>query len=917
MKAFLEQVAEALLAAHGPDLREVAVVLPGQRAGTYLRRWLAQAAGGPLWSPELFTLDTFLERRSGLRPLPPEELLLEAYEAYRTVAGDEVQPLGEFLLWAPTALTDISEADAHLVPLDGFYRDLRSWEELDWSFNDTPLSRGQERMVHYWALKGRMHAALNARLLGQGTGTNGLIARTAAERPDASPLPWRAVWFVGLNAFTPAQERVVAHVHQQGRARFAWDADRYYLDDVRQEAGDHLRKAIGRFGPGVVPPGTRLAEGTIRLHVVRAPNDAAQAWCAGDRLARYDEAQRASAAVVLADSALLQPMLEALPAGLGPVNITMGLPLAQLPAASLVEAFLRLHAAERPGQGYFHADVERLLRHPYVRDAASAEGIELLLREVTGAQRTYVPAELLRDRALAFLPPPMGAYAAAAFSPVADARTEMPDRTAQLLAWARQAMADDAFATEQLYQLALTLRRVQRSLARYAHPLEQRSYAFLLERLVRAARIGLFGEPLSGVQVMGMLETRALDPAHILLLGAQEGSLPSGGDDRSFIPFELRRAYGLPLRESTDAVQAYNLLRMVQRAEEVVLIHPETEGSAGPSRFILQLEHERYRHRPELFRASDARVMVPLRNEAHVAVAKDAAVIAAVQRLLAQGLTPTMLGDHLRCPLDFHFRRILRLQEPGTPEARIGGNVLGDALHRTIEAVHRPWLGMPLDPELLEQAAAQVGPQLRRELEAQLPADVLAQGQPLLQAAMAVRAAERFLHHEARTVRQGTSILPLALEEPFQCAVPGAVERLGVPMLLKGRLDRVDDRDGILHILDLKTGRVDPATLAVKELTLDVLRGEKRYAAQLLVYAWLYLMQNPQVPLVKAGLQPMQRSAGSSGLFLRVDGSPHITRDLLPVLSELFLAAAAEMLDPGAPFRHDPDSRYCAFCITG
>lgn len=913
MKAFLEQVAEALLAAHGTALREVAVVLPGRRAGSYLRLWLARAAGGPLWSPELFTLDSFLERLSGLRPLPPEELLFEAYEAYRTVE-DDARPFGEFLQWAPTALADMSEADAHLVPLDGFYRDLRSWEELDWSFNDTPLSPGQERMVHYWALKGRMHAALNARLLAQGAGTTGLIARTAAEHPSIGQLPWKAVWAVGLNAFTPAQERVIARLQEQGLAHFAWDADRYYLDDVAQEAGEHLRKAIGRFGSGVVPPGDRLGAGMVDVQVVRGPNDVAQTWCATDRLVRADEQTREQTAVVLADGQLLQPLLEALPPGIGPLNITMGLPLSALPAASLVQAFLQLHAGMRDA-GFFHTDVDRLLRHPYLRDAADAGGTGRMLEAIGAAQRAFLPAAFLQELATA-LPAPKSAHAAAIFTAITNVRADMPAAMGRLLGWAREAMVDDAFATEQLYQLALTLQRVNALLDRYDHPVDHRSYASLLGRILRSARIGLFGEPLAGLQVMGMLETRALDPARIILLGAQEGSLPAGGDDRSFIPFELRRAYGLPLRDSTDAVQAYNLLRLVQRAAEVVFVYPESADGAGPSRCLLQLEHEIYRRHPERFRAGDARIAVPLRPAAQVAVAKDEQVLAAMRGLFAQGLTPTALGDWLRCPLDFHFKRILRLREPEAPDARIGGNVLGDALHHAVEAVYRPWLGAPLDPAALEEAASGIGSTFQQALQDLLPPGAAAQGQPLLQATMAMRAAERFLRHEARSVRQGASILPIALEEDFSAPVPGAVERLGTPLVLKGRMDRVDDRDGIIHILDLKTGRVDPTTLAVKELSLDALKGEKRYAAQLLVYAWLYLTTDPAVPAVKAGLQPMQRSAGSAGLFLRVDGSTSITRAMLPAMDDLFLSIAAAMLDPATPVQHDPASFYCPFCVA-
>ncbi|MBS1939594.1 MAG: hypothetical protein JST38_01780, partial [Bacteroidetes bacterium] len=234
---FLQQVARALLAAHGTALGQVAVVLPSQRAGLYLRKWIAAEAGKPLWSPQVFTLASFMEELSGLRPLATEELLFEGYEAYRQAVGEQAQAFGDFLQWGGATLADISEADAHLVPLESYYRDLRNWEEIEWTFNTRPLSEGQQRMVRFWAMAGKLHAALNERLVAMGAGTTGLIERTAVARIGNRAGAWQAAWFAGLNALTPAQEAVLRHFHQKGTARFAWDADRYFVDNPDQEAG--------------------------------------------------------------------------------------------------------------------------------------------------------------------------------------------------------------------------------------------------------------------------------------------------------------------------------------------------------------------------------------------------------------------------------------------------------------------------------------------------------------------------------------------------------------------------------------------------------------------------------------------------------------------------------------------------------
>lgn len=912
MTAFLHQVAKALLAEHGDALRDVAVVLPSQRAGLYLRKWIAGEAGKPLWSPQVFTIGTFMEERSGLRPLPTEVLLFEAYEAYREAEGARAQPFGDFLQWANTSVGDISEADAHLVPLTSYYRDLTAWEEIAWTFNDTPLSDGQQRMVRFWAMIGRMHAALNARLLAKGAGTTGLIERTAAARPVVEGNAWKAVWFAGLNALTPAQANVVRQFKEAGLARLAWDVDHYYFDDQVQEAGEHLRKAIGAFGPGVIPMGNDLLEGELRLRTVRAPNDASQAWCAAETLKSSTAEERARTAVVLADESLLQPLLEALPPDLGPLNITMGLPVAQLPIGSYIDALHRLHAGMRKGAGFFHADVERFIGHPFLRQGPLTAVVAQVSKEIRASHRAFVPAQFLQD---AFLRSGLFPDASSVFMEVGDATAEMPVVTSRALSWAMNATAGDDFATEQVYQASLILRRIHVLLGEYTHALDLKAYSSLFHRLLGSARIGLFGEPLEGVQVMGMLEARALDPERVIVVGAQEGSLPSGGVERSFIPFELRRAHGMPLRDGNDAVQAYNFLRMLQRANEAVLIWPEGAEPKGPSRFILQLEHELFKGKEERTQALDARIAMPKAATAIVRVMKDAAVLKATREKLANGLSPSAMGDWLRCPLDFHFKHVLKLKESDDIEVRIAPNVLGEALHQAVEAVYRPLLGKPLQAAPLLEAEKNIEALLVSKLHDHVAADQLTQGQPLLQMRMAVHAAKRFLRAEAETIGKGAVITPMELEEELNSSLELATNAIGSPVVIKGRLDRVDMLDGLLRILDLKTGKVDAAHLRIKEFTVEALQGDKRYAAQLLVYAWLYLKEHPEVEALRTGILPLQRADSSEPLLMGLPEGSTVTRGSLPEIEELLTAIVEQMMDPAVPIQHDPDSKYCKFCL--
>lgn len=910
---FLQQVARALLAEHGRALRDVAVVLPSQRAGLYLRKWLADEAGKPMWSPQVFTTGTFMEELSGLRAMPPEELLFEGYEAYREAEGPRAQPFGDFLQWGGTMLADISEADAHVQQLEHYYRDLTSWEEIDWTFKNDPLSQGQQRMVRFWAMVGRVHALLNARLLARRAGTAGLIERTAANRALPQARPWKAVWFAGLNALTPTQRKVLQNFQEAGLARFCWDGDHYYFDRKEQEAGEHLRQAVAMFGPGLVPLSGGLGKAPPVMRAVRVANTVSQAWCAAELLKCSNDAERARTAIVLADEGLFQPLLEALPADIGPVNITMGLPVAQLPVGSFLDALHRLHAGAKPGAGFFHADVARFLGHPFLRQGITGSAAAKLMEVVANARRTYVPVQFLHTAAVdAGLP----ADHAGVFTEVQDVRTGMPAVTASALSWAKDAVAADGLATEQVYQAALIMRRMHQLLARYAHELDRKAYGALFRRLLDEARIGLFGEPLAGVQVMGMLEARALDPQRLIVLGAQEGTLPATGKERSFIPFELRREFGMPLRDSQDAVQAYNFMRMLQRAEEAVLVWPEGEETTGPSRFLVQLEHELFKEQERPVDAVDLHIPALAVQTAQVVLNKDDYALGAMRKRLEAGISPSALGTWLRCPLDFHFRFVLGQRESEEIDARIAANVLGEALHSAVEQVYRPMLGHPVQAAVLMEAEASMEALITAELVKKVPPEQLLQGQPLLQLRMAVHAAQRFLRNEAQLAAKGTLITPLALELELAAPSAEAARAIGSAVVFKGRLDRVDRRDGVVRILDMKTGKVKPADLKINELDLAQIKGKKSFAVQLMSYAWLYLMKHPDVDAVQAGILPLQRSESNEPLLLHLPGGDHVNRKDLPAIEQVLAAAVQEMMDPAVPVLHSEDSKFCTFCIV-
>lgn len=902
MRTFLEQVADALVAEHGVRMADVGIVLPSRRAGLYLRSAIAARANGPVWIPELHTWTTFMERLSGLRAASMEEQLFAAYDALEELDGKGAHDLEELLQWCPTLLADMSEVDSALLGLDGFYRDLRSWEELDWSFREDPLSEGQQRMVRYWERAGRAHRAINARLATTGSGTAGAVERAAAMGLSA-PGPWRMVWFVGLNAFTAAQRQVMDTLHAASVARFAWDADLAYLDDPVQEAGRHLRAAITRYGAGVVAPTTGLRDAACTVEVLETSGPAAQAWAVAGRVAALHQEERSRTAVVLADPSVLPLLLEALPADVSPLNVTMGIALAELPVGSLLQAAVRTFAAAEAGGAFLPGG--GLLDQPLLRNAPG--GPALIRRTGDGQQ----PLKALREEDLIGVDPEVTDAIRCVLSPAPD--TAVPERMKALLRWVIAGGAN-AFLGEQVYQAARMIDRVGGLFTRHGRTGDARDWNALLPRLLRMVRVGFEGEPMHGLQVMGMLEARALDHEQVLVIGAQEGVLPSTAVDRSFIPFELRRAHGLPLGDETDAVQAYTFFRLMNRARKLTVTCSIADSAPAPSRFIQQLRLERFAEAPDAFRTVHINVPVPDRTGEGYAFTLDAAGRALLLARLARGLSPSMLRAWLVCPLDMWLRHVLRVPEGAPTGDRVPPNVVGEAVHGVLQALYTPWLGRSLDPSELRSAAREVRGLLAASMAAHVPAHRLERGEPLLQLGMATAALEHFLLAEAGLVEGGTDIRPMHLELEVRRPLGPLADHADAVVNIVGRLDRVDLRNGRWHVLDLKTGHADPQHLRLKALEADQLRRDKGHAAQLLLYAWAFLGTHPEARAVSCGLLPLQRTGAAEPALLNIDGDPLITASMTEGIGGIIRANVERMLDPGTVYRHDERSQYCALC---
>lgn len=907
MPPFLLRLAETLLKRHGGRLDKVAVVLPGKRAGLHLRKYLAQAHGGPLWSPDILDVGSFLERVSGIQQGNSMELLLHLFDLHRLQATGGPDTLAEFLEWGPTTMRDMSEVDAHLLDLNGLYKDLRAYHELEeWSFRLGELSPAQQRSNAQWRATGDLHRAFQERMLQHRTGTSGFVARRCAEITiEKIPLPWHHIWFAGLNALDPATTATIQHLQEQGRADVAWDSDRFYLEDERQEAGRYLRRSMKTLGEGALPPQNDILGQQRRLTLVEAPHPIAQVAYVAQHLNDLSAEQRSRTAVVLAQEDLLLPLLERIPANIGPVNVTMGMPLSALPVHALTEAYLEL-ASSRSTAGLEISRLIALLGHPFLREGVRTEKT---LADLRARVKPWIEQAELFALLRSTAPSDMDAWERA-LGGVGDVR-RLREGFVGLFNKALGSTAHDPVVREQLSAMADVQERLDRLLERMGLVCASVSdYRAIRDRLLREERMAFLGEPMRGLQVMGLLETRAVDHERLIIVGLNEGVLPRTDPQVSWIPFDLRKHHGLPIPADAEAVTAYNFQRAMQLTSEVVWTTSTGVGKdpGEPSRFVAQWQHEVIgRSRTVL---SVVRTGAPsvVRGVHPVHVAKDGEVQERLKALCARGLSPSALGTWMRCPMDFYFRYIAGIREQEVEDGRLGSDVLGDAVHKVLERILSPLVGKRIPAEHLTAAADQVPLLLTDELARELPHDVLDLGHYRLRREMASKAVQSYLRAEAKRVADEED-RSLAIEEEVQCTLTSGVK-------LRGRVDRVDLRKRVVTIIDVKTGAVRSEDLRITTLSRESLVPAKRYALQLIIYAHAYLHQHPDVGAVRACIIPLQRHAHAQGEYLSIAGETTIDRSMLPAIDVMLSTLIDELLDQDVPFQHDPGSSYCACCVA-
>lgn len=883
MESFLKLVAADLYKHTEGNLAHTAVVFPNKRAGLFFNEYLAQESDSPIWSPAYVSISELFRSLSPWEVGDPVKLVCELYKIFRRET-QSTETLDDFYFWGEMLISDFDDADKNRVDTDKLFSNLQDLRNImdDYTFIDDEQEEAirqffqnfsierrtalKERFISLWNVLGNIYKGFRESLASQNIAYEGMMYRHVIEHLDVDKLPYEKYVFVGFNVLNKVEHTLFTQLKDAGKAVFYWDYDEFYMKENRQavthEAGEFIRRNLRDFPSPLSGELFKNLSKPKEVHYIASSTENAQARYLPQWIRNNLTTPEKETAVVLCNEALLQPVLHSLPAEVKHVNITMGFPLSQTPVYSFLIALLELHTHGfnfKSGR-YTFQSVVTLLKHPYTRQLTGQA--ELLEKELTRNNRFYpLPGELGKDEFLTRLFTPLSGNLNLCIR---------LSETLQQVAGIYQANTsgtEDTDAFNQLYRESLfkaytTINRFRTLIEEDELTVQSETFRRLLVKVLSATNIPFHGEPAIGMQVMGVLETRNLDFRHLVLLSVNEGQLPKSGGDSSFIPYNLRKAFGMTTIEHKIAVYAYYFYRLLQRAERITLIYNTSSDGLNRgewSRFMLQflIEWPHPITRQFLEAGQSPQGTSPITVEKTPDVMRRMQSLFDVRANPKAKFSPSALNYYLDCPLKFYYRYVAGLSAPDEVSAEIDSATFGSIFHYAAEHIYKDLTthGKVINKEALETL-------LRNEVKLQDYVDTAFKklffnvpqnekpeynGVQLINSAVIARYLKQLLQNDLRYAPFTFIASEMEVDEPIDIQTPKGV----IKSRIGGIIDRMDSKDGTLRIVDYKTGGDADTPPHVESLFIPD-KKRSNYVFQTFLYAAIMCRKQPTMKIAPA-----------------------------------------------------------------
>ena len=937
---FLEEIVEVILQKYADTTGQVTIVFPNRRAGLFFQKYLAARISKPIWSPVIVSIEDFIKTLSPLQSADKLELIFELYQVFIKLNKSE-ENFDRFFYWGTIMLQDFDEVDNFLVDPELLFKNLLHVKQMEnsleflqedqiklitefWLSFGEKLSAHQKGFLGIWDNLLQTYTNFKTHLREKGMAYNGMIYRDVVDAMEKEQLNhgFDKIIFAGFNALSRSEEQIISWFVQENSAEVYWDADDYYLKDSKQEAGKFLREM--KFGNAILRKSFRESYGNAfhksdkKIEVISVASDVGQAQQASELLSTLHIPMDEQTAIVLPNNELLFPLLHALPPEVEKLNITMGYPLSSSLVFSFLDALIDLHSRGEGKTAYHFRSVLAILRHPLLSKNRD-EAIEKIAKDILDKNTIWVPKKILavNHNLLKQI--------------FKETETGLSEYLLELVKFLAE-QNEDEVEKEFYFQFYTLLNRLNEFIQHHNLKISIAAYQKLFRQLVQSERMPFEGEPLLGLQVMGVLETRNLDFDTVIMLSMNESLIPPAAKNTSFIPYSIRKVFGLPVVDHQDAMYAYIFYRLVQRAKNVYFIYNSTEetGKTGEvSRFVRQLEYET--NISVSYKTVSTEVTVEDPNV--IDVSKNERILERLYRFTSKKnfqkrFTPTALNTYLDCRLRFYFKYVLDLYELDEVSEEVDPMVFGNILHKIMEQLY-----MPFDTDALRTVTVEDFAKLKSRVDNEISLAFGKQfgatdekfeftGQNILAREIIRKMVLKVLEYDEQ--RTPFDILGIEADDKKGYVLNSRIDiqNFSMKVGMKGIIDRIERKNNVVRIVDYKTGQDSKSFLDIVSLFDRENKSRNKAVFQTFFYGLLFL----ESPIGYSDL-PVQASLFNIRELFNEDFSPLIQQkngrsgtevyDIRPFLEEFkneLDNLLVEIFDPSVAFTQTEDVKKCGFC---
>lgn len=907
MESFIKQNLQKLLASQ-EDLSKHIFILPSKRAGAFLLNELSGLSQKNIFAPRVYSIEEFTEKISGLKSIDNTISLFEFYEVYRNCTAEEQREDFEtFTTWAQSLIHDFNEIDRYLIDYKSFFNYLADIQDMNHWYLQEKKTELIKNYLLFWHKLPEYYSGLKTQLLEKGHGYQGLVYREAAAKiKDYVAETNSRHIFMGFNALNTAEQEILQYMLEKSAAEVFWDIDEVFLNDHEHEASlfiNQYQRDWPFYKENPFPRGIREYEKEKEIELIGIPKNIGQAKYLGELLAGFSEEELAKTAVVLGEEDLLLPVLNSLPPNVKELNITMGFPLKNAPIASLFDKLFHIHL--NPSAGIYYKDLVGIINHPSLHELLKPASTKLVAK-IHRDNLVYLQAEEIATH----FPEQLKEVILACFS-----EWKSPAQAIENLNILVQEIKNklretqDILGLEFLYHFHILFNKLENLNSTYPHIKTIKTLHGFYKEIMSTQSLDFQGRPFKGLQLMGMLESRALDFENVIITSVNEGVLPAGKGSSSFIPYDLKKAYNLPTYKEKDAVYTYHFYRLLQRAKNVHIIYnTETDGmnSGEKSRFLTQLEIEKqpaHQLKQKLISPKVPPVSKELRE-----IQKTPEIMRKIEALATSGFSPSALTTYIRNPLDFYYQYVLGVRDQEEVEETVAYNTLGTVIHDTLQEFYEPLEGQVLTEPNIEDFNSRLEKEISKQFSKSYTKSPMNKGKNLLIFEVAKRYISNFLKLELNRLKKGEEVKILQIEKNLKAEI--RMEDLDFPVFIRGKVDRVEKANGISRIIDYKTGKVSQPQLEIVDwdlLTTDYDKYSKSF--QVLTYATMINSSGKLQKPVEAGIISFKNLKGGFLKFAKKE-KPRTNNKKTLIEEEIFSAfltelkkLIAEICDPAIPFK--------------